>query len=93
MSVSHKESTVPSAELKGSDTGQLGPTNSTGVSNRSYPHPHQSHISPPIDLSQDKHMVTRKVQELLSKGAVVESIPPSMNFVSQIFLVEKRGGQ
>ena len=39
MSVSYKESTVSSAELGGSDTGQLGPTNSTGVSNRSDPHP------------------------------------------------------
>ena len=38
MSVFHKESTIPSAELGGSDTGQLGPTNSTGVSNTSYSH-------------------------------------------------------
>ena len=38
MSVSHKESTVPSPELGGSDTGQLGPTNSTGVLNRFCPH-------------------------------------------------------
>ena len=55
--------------------------------------PHQSHIPPPIDLSQEKHaLVTQEVQELLSKGAVVESIPSPMSFISQIFLVEKGGG-
>ena len=55
--------------------------------------PHQSHIPPPIDLSQEKHaLVTQEVQELLSKGAIVESIPSPMSFISQIFLVEKRGG-
>ena len=54
--------------------------------------PHQSHIPPPIDLSQEKHaLVTQEVQKLLSKGAIVESIPFSMSFISQIFLVEKGG--
>ena len=31
MPVSHKESTVPPTELEGSDTGQLGPSNSSGL--------------------------------------------------------------
>ena len=54
MSVSHKESTVSSAELGGSDTGQLGPTNSTGVSNRSYPH------STSVTYTTSNRSVTRK---------------------------------
>jgi len=38
--------------------------------------------------------VTQEVQELLQKEAIVESYPSSQNFVSQIFLVEKKwGGQ
>ena len=38
--------------------------------------PHQSHQPPPIALSQDKHaLVTQEVQELLIKGAIVETIP------------------
>ena len=50
--------------------------------------PHQSHQPPPIALSQDKHaLVTQEVQELLIKGAIVETIPSPVNFVSQIFLV------
>lgn len=55
--------------------------------------PQQSYQPPPIALSQDKHArVTQEVQELLSKGAIVETTPSSMSFVSQIFLVEKKGG-
>ena len=54
MSVSHKESIVSSAELGGSDTGQLGPTYSTGVSNRSYPH------SISVTYTTSNRSVTRK---------------------------------
>ena len=39
MPVSHKESTVPPTELEGSDTGQLGPSNSSGLLNRLCLHP------------------------------------------------------
>ena len=55
--------------------------------------PHQSHQPPPIALSQDKHaLVTQEVQELLIKGAIVETIPSPVSFVSQIFLVKKKRG-
>jgi len=55
--------------------------------------PHQKHQSSPIVLPQDKHgLVTQEVQDLLQKGAILESCPSSRNFVSQIFLVEKKGG-
>ena len=94
MSVSHKEITVPSAEL-----GVLTQDNWVLQTIQGYlidlTHtPHQLHIPPPIDLSQEKHaLVTQEVQELLSKEAIVESIPSPMSFTSQIFLVEKGGGQ
>ena len=39
MPVSHKESTVPPTELEVSDTGQLGPSNSSGLLNRLCSHP------------------------------------------------------
>ena len=39
IQVSHKESTVPPTELEGSDTGQLGPSNSSGLLNRLCSHP------------------------------------------------------
>ena len=39
IQVSHWESTVPPTELRVSDTGQLGPSNSSGVLNRLYSHP------------------------------------------------------
>ena len=55
--------------------------------------PHQSCQPPPIILSQDKHaLVTQEVQELLAKEAVVETISSPTSFISQIFLVEKKGG-
>ena len=93
MSVSHKESTVSSAELGGSDTGQLGPTNSTGVSNRSDPHSTSvTYTTSNRSVTRKHALVTQEVQKLLSKGAIVESIPSPMSFISQIFLVEKRGG-
>ena len=93
MSVSHKENTVPSAQL-----GVLTQDNWVLQTVQGYlidlTHtPHQSHIPPPIDLSQAKHaLVTQEVQELLFKAAIVESIPCLMSFISQIFLVEKGGG-
>ena len=93
MPVSHKEITVPQTELEGSDTGQLGPSNSSGLLNRLYSHPTSVTPASPITLSQDKHaLVTQKVQELLFKGAIVETIPSPVSFVSQIFLVKKKGG-
>ena len=55
--------------------------------------PHQSYQPPPKVLPQDKYaLVTREVQELLLKGAVVESSTCTESFVSQIFLVKKKGG-
>ena len=39
-------------------------------------------------------MISSEVRNLLSKGAVIETIPSPGSFVSQIFLVEKKeGGQ
>ena len=56
--------------------------------------PYQLHQPPPIALSQDKHaLVTQEVQELLTKGAIVKTLPSPISFVSQIFLVEKKRGQ
>ena len=55
--------------------------------------PTQSHPPQPIVLPQDKHvLVTQEVKELLQKRAIVESAPSDQNFVSKIFLVEKKGG-
>ena len=55
--------------------------------------PNQSHQPQPIVLPQDKHvLVTQEVQELLQKGVILESCPSNENFISQIFLVEKKGG-
>jgi len=49
--------------------------------------PHQIRCSP-----ESKSQKTSEVQELLSKGAVVETQVSPRNFVSQIFLVEKKDG-
>ena len=49
--------------------------------------PHQIRCSP-----ESKSQITSEVQELLSKGAVVETLHSPGNFVSQIFLVEKQDG-
>ena len=37
-------------------------------------------------------LVTQEVQNSYRKGEILESCPPNKNFVSQIFLIEKKGG-
>ena len=49
--------------------------------------PHQIRCSP-----ENKGQITTEVQELLDKGAIRETQLTPQNFVSQIFLVEKKGG-
>jgi len=46
LSVSHKQSLFPQAELGATDTGQLGPANSTGVLNRLHPQPQPATSTP-----------------------------------------------
>ena len=94
MSVSHKESSASSAQLEYTDTGQLGPANSTRVLyDRPNRDPQQTHRPPPIVTSLDNHaLVTQEVQELIRKGAIVETTVSLNSFISQLFLVEKKGG-
>lgn len=55
--------------------------------------PHQAHCPPPIMTSQNNHaLVTQEVQELIRKEAIVKTTASTASFVSQIFLVEKKGG-
>ena len=69
------------------DTGHLGPANSTRVYDRPNRDP------PPIVTSLDNHaLVTQEVQELIRKGAIVETTVSLNSFISQLFLVEKKGG-
>ena len=55
--------------------------------------PYQVLQPPPIQLSKENHaMVSQEVQELLIKGAIVGTTPSPASFISQIFLIEKKGG-
>ena len=93
LSVSHKESSVPSVHLEYTDTGQVGPANSARVHDRFTQTPCQSYQPPQIVTSLDNHaLVTQEVLELVRKGAVIETTVSVTSFISQIFLVEKKGG-
>ena len=55
--------------------------------------PYQPHVPHQIWCSpENKVQITTKVQELLDKGAILETHLTPQSFVSQIFLVEKKGG-
>ena len=55
--------------------------------------PRQTHWPPPIVTSLDNHaLVTQEVQELIRKGAIVETTVSLNSFISQLFLVEKKRG-
>ena len=55
--------------------------------------PYQPQVPNQIKTSQENStLVTLEVMELLSKGAIVETQLTPDSFVSQIFLVEKKGG-
>ena len=55
--------------------------------------PYQTHVPHQIRCSpENKVQITTEVQELLDKGAILETQLTPQNFVSQIFLVEKKGG-
>ena len=55
--------------------------------------PCQSYQPPQIVTSLDNHaLVTQEVLELVRKGAVIETTVSATSFISQIFLVEKKGG-
>ena len=55
--------------------------------------PYQAHVPHQIRCSpENKVQITTEVQELLDKGAILETQLTPQNFVSQIFLVEKKGG-
>ena len=93
LSASHKESILPPTELAHPDTGQLGPSGNSRVPNRPYPHTIPSITTPSNSTVKGNYtMVSQEVQELLIKGAIVEITPSSAGFISQIFLVEKKGG-
>ena len=55
--------------------------------------PHQMRQTQAIKCSAEEHIkITMGVSDLLTKGAIVESQESTGGYVSQIFLVEKRGG-
>ena len=55
--------------------------------------PYQVHVPQQIKCSlESKAQITTEVLELLAKGAIVETQLTQQNFVSQIFLVEKKDG-
>ena len=55
--------------------------------------PHQSSLPHTIKCSAEAMaQITTEVVELLSKGAIVETRVTPESFISQLFLVEKKGG-
>ena len=55
--------------------------------------PHQAHVPHQIKCSPESMaQITTEVQELLVKGAIVKTQLTQQNYVSQIFLVEKKDG-
>ena len=55
--------------------------------------PHQVRPSQEISCSQEEHAkISQEIRELQAKGAIVEAPLTQISIVSQIFLVEKKGG-
>ena len=55
--------------------------------------PNQMRQPQAIRCSTEEHIkITQEVTDLLNKGAIVETQVSTGNYVSQIFLVEKKGG-
>jgi len=54
---------------------------------------HQARQSLEISCSlEEQTKISQEVMELLAKGAIIEARPSPLSYVSQIFLVEKKGG-
>jgi len=55
--------------------------------------PHQARQPHGISCSQEEHAkISQEIKELLDKGAIVEAPLSTGSYITQIFLVEKKGG-
>ena len=94
LPASHKESILPPTKLAHPNTGQLSSSGNSRVPNRPPTHHTPSTTTPSIQLSNENHtMVSQEVQKLLIKGAIVETTLSPASFISQIFLIKKKGGR
>ena len=79
-------------QLGKDNTGPMGPTDNNGLPSRANTTAISGKPMPPNKLSsEEEEKIAMEISELLGKGAIVETQLSAESFVSQIFLVEKKG--
>ena len=87
------QSRVLPTKLGSVNTGPMGPSNSGWVPFGTNSTPHKARIPHTIKCSAESMaQISTEVSELMLKGAIVEMQATLESFVSQLFLVEKKGG-
>ena len=90
----HGREALPVCWQLGTDhTGPMGHASHNRVPVRAYPNPTSSQVTQVISYSKEEHAkISQEIKELLDKGAIVEAPLSTGSYISQIFLVEKKGG-
>jgi len=88
-----RETCLLCSKLGTNNPRPMGLADNIRVQTRSYPNLIPSEIEHEIACSEEEHAkISQEIKKLQVKGAIVEAQLSPLSFVSQIFLVEKKGG-